>query len=397
LQSIILSYNQILKKEIVKNVETYFDRNKGIENTIELFNINTFDLLLQNMVTPTVRLEAIDSIGIALEMLSENSNNVATDYDTEIKNTIKTSANKIVITNQTIDKEIRNDISKILQSNPNANKIQLSNLITDNIDSNFLNRYANRSKTIATTTSTLTIGHSQNLIQKKFNAIKRWLSMRDKRVRDGHEKADGQIADELGYFKVGGEELRYPGGGTNGGNNINCRCRLRLEKSEAIVKPIEEVSKPNYTNLGDFDDTRKLREYYNTLNDNEFKIGDAKEKELRKKLEEDLFNAQKEFEKDSIKSNEIYYSEILGNQISYNEEYLKEWKTNQDKQIAAEDKIQADKLAADKLAADAEYQSIIKQEGIGNAAKIKAKEDFDKVRDCLIIIDELLNDIYYML
>lgn len=231
MQSIILSYNQILKKEIISNIENFFDRQKGIENTIELFNINTFDLLLQNMTSPTVRLQAIDSIGIALEMLSESTDNIETDFDKEIKDTIKTSANKIVITNQTIDKEIRNDISKILQSNPNANKNQLSKLITDNIDSNFLNRYANRSKTIATTTSTLTIGHSQNLIQKKFNAKKRWLSMRDKRVRDGHEKADGQYADELGYFKVGGEELPYPGGGLKGSNNINCRCRLRLEKA----------------------------------------------------------------------------------------------------------------------------------------------------------------------
>ena len=230
MQSIILSYNQILKKEIIKNVETYFDRFKGIENTIDLFNINTFDLLLQNMTTPTIRLQAIDSISMALEMLSESSDNITTDFDKEIKDTIKTSANKIVITNQTIDKEIRNDITKILQSNPNMNKNDLSNLIKDNIDNNFLNRYANRSKTIATTTSTLTMGHSQNSVAKRYNAKKRWLSMRDKRVRDGHEKADGQYADELGYFNVGGEELPYPGGGSKGSNNINCRCRLRLEK-----------------------------------------------------------------------------------------------------------------------------------------------------------------------
>jgi hypothetical protein len=111
--------------------------------------------------------------------------------------------------------------------------------------------------------------------------------------------------------------------------------------------------------------------------------------ELRKKLEEDLFNAQKESEKDSIKSNEIYYSEILGNQISYNEEYLKEWKANQDKQIAAEDKIQADKLAADKTALEAEYKSIINQEGIGNAAKIKAKKDFDAAIASLEGIDKI--------
>lgn len=230
MQSIILSYNQILKKEIISNIENFFDRQKGIENTIELFNINTFDLLLQNMTTPTVRLQAIDSIGIALEMLAETTDNIETDFDKEIKDTIKTSANKIVITNQTIDKEIRNDIAKILQANPNLDKNQLSKLITDNIDNNFLNRYANRSKTIATTTSTLTIGNSQNSVAKKYNAKKRWLSMRDKRVRDGHEKADGQYADELGYFKVGGEELPYPGGGLKGSNNINCRCRLRLEK-----------------------------------------------------------------------------------------------------------------------------------------------------------------------
>lgn len=231
----MLNYYSILKKEIIKNVNEYFSNQKSItkalETEISLFNINTFDLLLENMMTPEWQKQAIESIMVSLEMLSEDSANIESEYEKEIKATIKNSADKIVISNTSMDKEIKKDITKILQENPKANKIDLQNLITDKIDNDFLNRYPNRAKTIATTTSTQTIGYSQNKVSDKYKAEKRWLSMRDKRVRDGHEKADGQLADELGYFKVGGEELRYPGGGSNGGNNINCRCRIRLQKT----------------------------------------------------------------------------------------------------------------------------------------------------------------------
>lgn len=181
-------------------------------------------------MTPEISKQAIESFGQALEMLALPTNDIEADYKLELKKVIKTSSDKIVITNETIDKEMKLKIQKLLNENSNLNSSQLSDLIDEQIDNDFLKKYSNRSKTIAVTTSTLTIGNSQNTVANKHKAKKRWLSMRDDRVRDAHVKADGTYPDELGLFNIGGEELSYPGGGNKGDNNINCRCRLRLEK-----------------------------------------------------------------------------------------------------------------------------------------------------------------------
>lgn len=61
---------------------------------------------------------------------------------------------------------------------------------------------------------------------------KEWLSAEDERTRDSHAKADGEIIEMDGLFKVGGIEMDHPAD-PNGPPEevINCRCTL------AIVPP----------------------------------------------------------------------------------------------------------------------------------------------------------------
>lgn len=47
--------------------------------------------------------------------------------------------------------------------------------------------------------------------------------------RPEHLEADGQKADEEGFFYVGGERLEAPGLGTDPANNINCHCSVEFE------------------------------------------------------------------------------------------------------------------------------------------------------------------------
>ena len=56
---------------------------------------------------------------------------------------------------------------------------------------------------------------------------KRWDTIGDNRMRLHHEEASGQLVDLGSAFKVGGEELMYPGDtefGASASNIINCRC-----------------------------------------------------------------------------------------------------------------------------------------------------------------------------
>lgn len=56
---------------------------------------------------------------------------------------------------------------------------------------------------------------------------KEWIATRDDRVRDDHLAADGQKVEIDNPYRVGGEELMFPGDSTHGAspeNTIQCRC-----------------------------------------------------------------------------------------------------------------------------------------------------------------------------
>jgi uncharacterized protein with gpF-like domain len=61
------------------------------------------------------------------------------------------------------------------------------------------------------------------------NVQKEWLASRDKRTREDHEKADGQVVDLDAPFIMGGYQLMWPGDPSMGApakDLINCRCTL---------------------------------------------------------------------------------------------------------------------------------------------------------------------------
>lgn len=66
------------------------------------------------------------------------------------------------------------------------------------------------------------------LRKKKINAYKVWRHNNIGKPREDHLEADGQRADEEGFFYVGGEYLQAPGLGTDPANNINCHCSIDL-------------------------------------------------------------------------------------------------------------------------------------------------------------------------
>jgi hypothetical protein len=64
---------------------------------------------------------------------------------------------------------------------------------------------------------------------------KRWDSVGDAQVREAHLRADGQVVSMDQAFRVGGEQLMYPGDtslGASIGNVINCRCSATYDAAE---------------------------------------------------------------------------------------------------------------------------------------------------------------------
>lgn len=62
-------------------------------------------------------------------------------------------------------------------------------------------------------------------------AQKRWITMRDDRVRDTHEYLEGEAVplDDL-FYTFDGDSARFPGDFMLPENNCNCRCTLQYTK-----------------------------------------------------------------------------------------------------------------------------------------------------------------------
>jgi len=92
--------------------------------------------------------------------------------------------------------------------------------------------------------------------------FKEWVTVGDERVRAAHAAADAQVRRVEELFKVGGQQLRFPGDtsfGATAGNVINCRCSAVYDiaavfaiRRRAGVAPITEIvpSEALVTSLG---------------------------------------------------------------------------------------------------------------------------------------------------
>lgn len=63
----------------------------------------------------------------------------------------------------------------------------------------------------------------------KPNVMKRWVTMRDDRVRETHDYLEGtQVGLDDYFYTFDGDQALAPGGFTLAENNVNCRCFITL-------------------------------------------------------------------------------------------------------------------------------------------------------------------------
>lgn len=86
--------------------------------------------------------------------------------------------------------------------------------------------YASRVRAAARTAATANVNRwVEAEVARTGGAYKRWVTMHDDRVREGHSAADGQEVPLGSPFVVDGEYLQYPGDPRgSAGNVVNCRC-----------------------------------------------------------------------------------------------------------------------------------------------------------------------------
>lgn len=196
----------------------------SIQNENLLINSELWIQWIYDMYPGIINTMILTNIEEGLILIDEATENIAERFNTQIAKTSNESINKIVISANTFEKEIKENIREILNSNRNATVSELTELIKDDVDNLFTIKYTNRAGTIAQTTSTTIQSESQNAAWSNIEGYDMvWVSQRDSKVRKEHREADGQ-KKKNGFYRVGSENLTAPAKGSKPENNINCRC-----------------------------------------------------------------------------------------------------------------------------------------------------------------------------
>lgn len=155
------------------------------------------------------------------------SDKTLSDYEKEIaKQSIGTTTH-ITDSLGTIEKEMKAGIQKIVTANPTASKTELLDLFSEQLNYKFKDVLTeSRARMIAQTTSNYTNSSGQLSVWSGEKVKYVWLTQRDGDVRPTHEAVDSLPPDKNGYFTVGSDKMTHPCGGSEAGENVNCRCSL---------------------------------------------------------------------------------------------------------------------------------------------------------------------------
>ena len=144
-------------------------------------------------------------------------------YDSAVQNFISTTvAEKVVNINDTTKTKLKAIIRRGFDERLTIWEIR------DQIDTLYLEQIIpNRSRVIARTEviSSSNAGSRYAAKQTGLKLKKEWVATADKRTRDTHEKADGQIKDIDEPYEVGNSSLMFPGDPSGKAEEvIQCRC-----------------------------------------------------------------------------------------------------------------------------------------------------------------------------
>lgn len=116
--------------------------------------------------------------------------------------------------------------------------------------------YASRVRAAARTAATANASRwVEAEVARTGGAYKRWVTMHDDRVREGHSAADGQEVPLGSPFVVDGEYLQYPGDPRgSAGNVVNCRCVIVGSDGPFATVPRGRRSLNEDADLDDADD-----------------------------------------------------------------------------------------------------------------------------------------------
>lgn len=230
------------KSKIEGNIQTvltdlrdYILKKAQKDTTKEVnLDIDKWQSILSNSVSPEIKSLILT---IVSDMLDEwDSTGSLTDYEKEIQKATRDSTDLIKESINTIKSDLKNSIQKLVDDNIDISKEELNSKIQDLVREKFNGNAKNdgyikaRSELIAQTTATSMTTKGQDIVIKRLNLKKVWLSQRDADVRGSHRMMDGQEAVN-NMFNVNGTYCERPADPVLPAKEVcNCRCYLLAKK-----------------------------------------------------------------------------------------------------------------------------------------------------------------------
>lgn len=171
--------------------------------------------------------------------------NLATDFEINLQSLrvhdfLRSQAASVTrTTSKTTADELRAALSALAQGElANASLAEQVAAVRAAIDEVFAGR-KNDALTIARTETTRAYNFAtrEAWTQSEVVEAQEWLTAGDSAVRETHAEVDGDIVPLGGSFRVGGDELEYPGDPSGSAEEtINCRCTLLPVVNERALK-----------------------------------------------------------------------------------------------------------------------------------------------------------------
>lgn len=172
---------------------------------------------------------ALQSVGSDLGAVESSVDQLATSTQREVTAKVNESLGTL-----------RKDISAVLEQNQGKSAADIAEALTTRLD----NMKESRAKAIANTTTKAQTTRTQVDTWKTLNdgehkeeeqLVLVWITQRDNKVRDSHERMDGKVIEIGGAFTFDdGTATQGPALGGSASNAINCRCTVQAVRRNKV-------------------------------------------------------------------------------------------------------------------------------------------------------------------
>ncbi len=217
-----------LEEEVLSNLDDALEKahptvlKKDNAGTTKLFDVAIWKERFASSVSTDLEALLTRSMEQAAKDVGEEWDDIKSQFDASIRAALRESTDRIKTSVDTVKTELQ-QLLEDMYDKP-VEEIQAAMM------AKFSHYTAARALMIARTYSTFAMTFAQMTVWKDLGYTYTWLSQRDGKTRDTHKVADMQEPDKEGYFKVGTDRMKHPGGGSQAKENVHCRCVLRPKK-----------------------------------------------------------------------------------------------------------------------------------------------------------------------